>query len=154
MKYETISRMKDKFNSFRKGKTTFVLDLSLFDSLNEDKDPDFARILTRGHGEDVTILRLKTEFLNQAMRSVPGNSDTVHVELTDPAGRTYCVDTENEMVIVHDRDTGEQAYAVIRPVAYSLCVYQDCPAGKVPVLFRMCESRIGKYTGNRKEAAG
>ena len=66
MKFENLQKMKKVYPSFKDGKRTCLLDLALFNSLNEQEDAGLATVLDEGYGKTGTIARLKVEFQRKA----------------------------------------------------------------------------------------
>lgn len=150
MKFVEPRKMKKLYPSFRDGKRTFFLDLSLIGQMNEQKDTDLTRILEEGYGEAGTIARLKVEFQRKAGQ-YPTATELIGVSFADPV-HTFYMEVESERVYVYDRETGKQAYVFIRPYAYRLTVYRNGAYEAPPVYSEICGKWSASVSGDVKEA--
>lgn len=137
MMYEDLKKMKKMYTSFKEGNRTCLLDLALFDSLNEQEDADFAALLEEGYGKAGTVARLKVEFRRKAEGYSVSATDMTAVSFADPL-HTFCMEVESERTYVYDRDTGRQAYVVVRPYAYRLTVFRNGTYEGHPVYSEIC----------------
>ena len=151
MKFEDLKKMKKMYVSFKDGKRTCLLDLALFNSLNEQEDKTFATILDKeGYGKAGTIARLKVEFQRKAER-YPTAIELIGVSFADPV-HTFYMEVESERFCVYDRETGKQAYVFIRPYAYRLTVYRNGAYEAPPVYSEICGRWSASVSGDIKEA--
>lgn len=149
MEFVELRKMKKLYPSFRDGKRTFFLDLSLIGQMNEQKDTDFARILEEGYGKAGTIARLKVEFQRKAEEH-PTATELIGINFSDPAN-TFYMEVESERIYVYDRDTGKQVYVFIRPYAYRLTVYRNGAHEAPPVYSEICGDWNAAVSGDVKE---
>ena len=150
MKFEKLQKMKKQYPSFRDEKRTCLLDLALFNSLNEQEDKTLATILDKGYGKAGTIARLKVEFQRKAER-YPTATELIGVSFADPI-YTFYMEVESERFCVYDRETGKQAYVFIQPYAYRLTVYKNGAYEAPPVYSEICGRWNASVSGDVKEA--
>jgi hypothetical protein len=150
MKYHELKKMKKKYPSFKDGKRTCLLDLELFNSLNEQKDAGLAAVLDEGYGKAGTIARLKVEF-QRKVEQYPTATELIGVSFADPV-HTFYMEVESERVYVYDQETGKQAYVFIRPYAYRLTVYKNGAYEAPPVYSEICGRWSASVSGDVKEA--
>lgn len=151
MKFENLQKMKKLYPSFKDGKRTCLLDMALFDCLNEQEDAGFAAVLDEGYSKAGTIARLKVEFQRKVEQWCPTATELVGVSFADPVHAFY-MEVESERVYVYDRETGKQAYVFIRPYAYRLTVYRNGAYEAPPVYSEICGRWSASVSGDVKEA--
>lgn len=150
MKFENLQKMKKLYPSFKDGKRTCLLDLALFNSLNEQEDAGLAAVLDEGYGKSGTIARLKVEFQRKAGK-YPTATELIGVSFADPV-HTFYMEVESERVYVYDRETGKQVYVFIQPYAYRLTVYRNGAYEAPPVYSEICGRWSASVSGDVKEA--